>query len=148
MSVARAATLLRPRATQGALTAVNRRHSHHDSHGHAAEESVAYPAEPGFNTPLWRGTILFGLLAVGFYKFAPERGDDVYLTRYLSYLSTPRDVWARLNERHLELSQEASKNIMLQANAKRPDMHRFRHPQTIVAGSPHCNPVGAVPNTQ
>lgn len=73
--------------------------------------------------------MLLSVLAVGFYKFAPAPGDDVYLTRWLAYYSTPREVWQALNVKHLALTQEASVGTLLVADAQPPRAHRFRYPQ-------------------
>lgn len=72
---------------------------------------------------------MISLVAVGFYKWAPSPGQDVYLTRWLAQYMTPRDFWASLNEKHLLLSQQASDDTILQADAKRPHIHRYRYPQ-------------------
>jgi len=83
----------------------------------------------GFSTPFWRNTVVLSLLAVGFYKWAPSPNQDVYLTQWLAQLMEPRDFWAAINEKHLLLSQQASDNTILQADAQRPSIHRYRYPQ-------------------
>ncbi|EGO00156.1 hypothetical protein SERLA73DRAFT_180587 [Serpula lacrymans var. lacrymans S7.3] len=144
MSVARAALLVRPKPA--ATHILQRRFASHDSHSHEHhdehQDATQYPREAGFNTPFWRNTFLLSLAVVGFYKYAPAPGEDVYLTRYLAHYGTPSEIWARINEKHLLLSQQISDNTILQTDAKRPNLHRYRHPQSLDAGSSHLQSVG------
>lgn len=83
----------------------------------------------GFSTPFWRNTLLVSLLAVSFYKWAPPRDEDAYLTRWIAHYSTSPDTWARLNEKHMLQSQEVTDNATVQAGATRPGIIRYRYPQ-------------------
>lgn len=83
----------------------------------------------GFSTPFWRNTLLLSLLAVSFYKWAPPRDDDAYLTRWIAHYSTPSETWARLNEKHLLQSQQVTDNVTVQGRATRPGIIRYRYPQ-------------------
>ncbi|KAG1735083.1 uncharacterized protein EDB91DRAFT_1225300 [Suillus paluster] len=148
MSLARANLLLRQKYAVGSVSVIQRRFVSHDSHTHHEHhDDTHYSREAGFFTPFWRNTALVSLLAVGFYKWAPSPNQDVYLTRWLAQYMTPRDFWAAINEKHLLLSQQASDNTILQADAKRPNMHRYRYPQILDSGSPHLQPVGCVADT-
>lgn len=83
----------------------------------------------GFATPFWRNTVLFSILTVGFYKFAPAPGEDVYLTRYIAQFQTPREIWAAINEKHVNAATVAGEELLLQHSATRPRTHRYRYPQ-------------------
>ncbi|KAH0827773.1 hypothetical protein J3R83DRAFT_3391 [Lanmaoa asiatica] len=92
--------------------------------GNGTERLVA-----GFSTPFWRNTLLLSLLAVSFYKWAPPRDGDAYLTRWIAHYSTPPDTWAQLNEKHLLQSQQVIDNVAVQTRATRPGIIRYRYPQ-------------------
>ncbi|KAJ8592729.1 hypothetical protein M405DRAFT_872823 [Rhizopogon salebrosus TDB-379] len=147
MSLARANLhlLLHQRPAAGSASLIQRKFASHDSHAH--HDDTHYSSEAGFSTPFWRNTVALSLLAVGFYKFAPSPNQDVYLTQWLAQYMTPRDFWAAINEKHLLLSQQASDNTILQADAKRPNIHRYRYPQILDTGSPHLQPVGSIADT-
>ncbi|KAH7922373.1 hypothetical protein BV22DRAFT_1197479 [Leucogyrophana mollusca] len=148
MSLARAALLVRPRAATSTAPYLQRGLSSHDNHAHEEHhDDTHYAPEGGFTTPFWRNTLLASVAAVAFYKYAPAPHEEVYITQWLAQFSTPREVWAKLNEKHLLLSQQVSDNVMLQVDAKRPNTHRYRYPQSLDKGSPHLQPVGAVANT-
>jgi hypothetical protein len=83
----------------------------------------------GFVTPFWRNTLLFSVLVVGFYKFAPAPGEELYLTQYLAHFKPSRDAWANINEGHVLDVTTMSEGMLLQASAQRPKAHRFRYPQ-------------------
>ncbi|KAH7905621.1 hypothetical protein BJ138DRAFT_1175146 [Hygrophoropsis aurantiaca] len=148
MSVARATLLVRPKAAANTTSFLQRRFGSHDSHAHEEQHDDAhYAPEGGFTTPFWRNTLLASIAAVAFYKFAPTPHEEVYLTRWMAQFSTPREVWARLNEKHLLLSQQVSDNMLLQVDAKRPVTHRYRYPASLDKGSPHLLPVGTAVDT-
>lgn len=88
-----------------------------------------YISLAGFATPFWRNTVMLSVLAVGFYKFAPAPGDDVYLTRYIAQFQTPQEVWAAINEKHVMDVTVAGEELLLQQSATRPRAHRYRYPQ-------------------
>ena len=85
----------------------------------------------GFLTPFWRNTFVFSVLVTGFYKFAPAPGDDTFLTQYLAQFNTPKEAWARINEKHVLDATTASEQLLLQASAQRPKVHRYRYPQWV-----------------
>jgi hypothetical protein len=72
------------------------------------------------------------------YKFAPAPGDEPYLTRLVGHYGTPVDVWQNINASHLKLISGASDDALLQKDAKRPVVHRFRYPQYVT-----CHPVSS-----
>jgi len=83
----------------------------------------------GFNSAVWGYSLLGALGVVAFYKYAPAPGEDNYITRYIAYYSTPKDIWESINYKHLELAHEASEDTLLIRNAQPPIVHRFRYPQ-------------------
>ncbi|KDQ57572.1 hypothetical protein JAAARDRAFT_130734 [Jaapia argillacea MUCL 33604] len=111
-------------------------HEHHEEH-----DNTQYPKED-FSSPAWRGVILASLLVAGFYKYAPEPGEDNLLTSYIARYGTPSQVWEKINKQHLYLTQEATETILLFQDAKRPAIHRCRYPQLMEQVSPHLQPVG------
>ena len=100
-----------------------------------------HPETAGFTTPFWRNTFILSLAVVAFYKYAPAPGEDVYLTRYLAHYGTPSEIWSKINEKHLLMSQKASEVTALQTDAQRPNLHRYRHPQSAPSSSHHLCPV-------
>ncbi|KAG9316515.1 hypothetical protein JVU11DRAFT_2565 [Chiua virens] len=160
MHLIRAGTLLRAKPYSGLASSQLRFAS---SGGHSHEEhsdDAQYSPEAGFFTPFWRNTVLLSLLAVSFYKWAPPRDDDAYLTRWIAHYSTPADTWARLNEKHMLQSQQVTDNAAVQSKATRPGIIRYRYPQVVMQhadtrvshcrsleqASPHLQPVGSVPD--
>ncbi|KAF8135519.1 hypothetical protein EV363DRAFT_1550860 [Boletus edulis] len=146
MHLARAGILLRPKLHTSPVSNQLRLAS---SGNHAREElldGAHYSPEGGFSTPFWRNALLLSLLAVSFYKWAPPRGDDAYLTRWIAHYSTPRETWARLNEKHMLQSQQVTDNVAVQGRATRPAIIRHRYPQSLEQASPHLQGVGSVPD--
>lgn len=124
-------------------TANHSHEEHHDSSNYPKEGSSPLYSwvlfselifDLGFNNALWRNTVLFSLLAAGFYKYAPEPSDDVYLTRWIAMYTAPRDLWLELNAKHTAQQQEVSDTAMLITDAKKPRVHRYRYPQWVVSG--------------
>jgi len=116
------------------------RFNHTDSHD--LEDTTTYPKE-GFGSSAWGGVVLFSTLVVAFYKFAPAPGEDNIITRYISYYSTPKEVWEHANIHHTILSQDASEAQQIIWGAKQPAVHRYRYPQMIDQSLPHRQPVGS-----
>ena len=85
----------------------------------------------GFNSPAWAYTLIAALGIVGFYKFAPSRGEDNYVTRYISHYFTPSSSWAAVNDRHLELTANLQEAIQISQTGQRPHIHRYRYPQCV-----------------
>ena len=72
---------------------------------------------------------MFSTLIVAFYKYAPGRSEDNYVTQYIARFQTPREVWAALNEKHVNAVSVQSDQLLLQNSATRPTVHRYRYPQ-------------------
>ena len=79
----------------------------------------------------WAYTLIAALGIVGFYKFAPSPGEDNYVTRYISYYSTPSSSWAATNARHLELTANLQEANQISQTGQRPHIHRYRYPQCV-----------------
>ncbi|KAL9711782.1 hypothetical protein Ac2012v2_004854 [Leucoagaricus gongylophorus] len=95
-----------------------------------------------FATPFWRNTlILAGLVAVA-YKYAPEPGSNVYLTRWIAMYTTPAKEWLEVNTRNTALRAEVANNTRLTTSAGRPPVHRYRYPQAFEQASPFLVGVG------
>ena len=82
-----------------------------------------------FFNKVWLGWTLAGLTAVGFYKYAPAAGEGTYLTDVINHYNTSREVWNRINLKHLVLSAEEQSDVLTVAHAKSPPVHRYRFPQ-------------------
>ncbi|KAI9569561.1 hypothetical protein HD554DRAFT_2019874 [Boletus coccyginus] len=146
MHLARASVLLRPKLYTGPVSS-QLRFSSGGNHAHEEHPDGAHDGpEAGFSTPFWRNTLLLSLLAVSFYKWAPPRDEDAYLTRWIAHYSTPPDTWARLNEKHLLQSQQVTDDATVQARATKPGIIRYRYPQSLEQASPHLQAVGSVPD--
>ncbi|KAF9244848.1 hypothetical protein BU15DRAFT_85705 [Melanogaster broomeanus] len=140
MSLARASVLVRRKQL------IQSRFASHDSHAHGDHVDHAhYHPEAGFSTPFWRNTFLLSLAGVAFYKWAPSPDEDVYLTRWIALYATPREILAKLNEKHLLQSQQVTDNATIQARGMRPGMIRYRYPQSVEQASPHLQAIGSVP---
>ncbi|KAF8647097.1 hypothetical protein AX16_006931 [Volvariella volvacea WC 439] len=141
MSLTRAAALARVRAVPVALA--SRRNASTASHGHEEHhhDDAQYPKE-GFGGAVWRNTILAALVGVAFYKFAPEPGKDVYLTRWIAMYTRPSTEWLEINAKHAAQQQDVSDATILFADAKKPRIHRYRFPQVLDQASPFLVPVG------
>jgi hypothetical protein len=85
----------------------------------------------GFTSAGWTYTIIAALGVVGFYKFAPGRDEDNYVTRYISHYFTPSSSWASTNDRHLELTTNLQEAIQISQSGQRPHIHRYRYPQYV-----------------
>ncbi|KAI0066216.1 hypothetical protein BV25DRAFT_1821125 [Artomyces pyxidatus] len=85
----------------------------------------------GFTSAGWRYTIVGALAVVAFYKYAPAAGEDNFVTRYIAHYYTPKEVWERINNKHLVMTAEMQENAQVIQGAKRPPIHRFRHPQCV-----------------
>ena len=83
----------------------------------------------GFASKGWAYTVAAALATVAFYKYAPAPGEANYITRYIEYYQTPRELWERINNHHLAISHDASEAKLLIDDAKRPPIHRYRYPQ-------------------
>ncbi|TFK75290.1 hypothetical protein BDN72DRAFT_832145 [Pluteus cervinus] len=114
-------------------------HSHHEDHHH--HDSTVYPKE-GFTGGVWQKTILFSLLAVGFYKYAPEPAEDVYLTRWIAMYTPSPQRWLELNARHTAQQQVVADTSLLLMDAQKPKVHRYRYPQALDQASPFLRPIG------
>ena len=82
-----------------------------------------------FSSPIWRNTLIASLVTVGAYKYAPEPGDDTYLTRWIALYQTPRETWLEINAVHTAKQQEASTYNILLSDARKEPAHRYRYPQ-------------------
>lgn len=152
--LARAALHARPRPAstlllQNRAVSTAAHEHHHDDHHHTDNTQYAKEGRysqyyrcsncsflhyldsisDGFFTPFWRNTFLFSAVIVAFYKFAPARGEDNYVTQYLARFQTPSEVWAALNEKHVNAVTVQSDQLLLQNSATRPTVHRYRYPQ-------------------
>ncbi|KAF9529312.1 hypothetical protein CPB83DRAFT_853060 [Crepidotus variabilis] len=142
MSLARRAVLAASR-TRPTVFAVQSRatSTSHDGHHDHHEDSTVYPPET-FGTSFWRNVLFASFATAALVKFAPEAGDNVYLTRWIALYTDSRDHWIALNAKHTAQASEVSSNTLLTADAKTPPIHRFRYPQSLNQGSPFLNVIG------
>ncbi|THH16579.1 hypothetical protein EW146_g4084 [Bondarzewia mesenterica] len=147
MSLARAA-LAAARPKPLSTTVLQRRlassssHEEHHIEEHHADSAEYYPKEGRFHSRGWTYAILAALAAAAFYKYAPAPGEDNYITRYIQHYTSPKDLWATLNNKHLDQSQIASEARLLTESARRAPIHRYRFPQSFESASPYLIPVG------
>ena len=141
MSLARVTLLALRRPTHTILPrakAFSSDHHHHEEpHEYPQEGETTYIAScsllnvviTGFSGPFWRNTLIASLLLAAAYKYAPEPGDDVYLTRWIALYTTPRDLWTELATKHTAMSLDLSETKLLLNDARKPLVHRYRYPQ-------------------
>ncbi|KAG6857256.1 hypothetical protein H0H87_007089 [Tephrocybe sp. NHM501043] len=127
MSLVRAALLARQRPAASLVSRRNASSSAHKDHHHE-DTDEHYPRED-FSSPVWRNTVLAGLVAAAAYKFAPEATHDTYLTRWIALYSTPRERLMDIAVKHTAMSADDSDTEQVLFNAKRNPMHRYRFPQ-------------------
>lgn len=87
----------------------------------------------GFASAGWAYAVIAALGVVGFYKFAPSRDEDNYVTRYIAHYFTPSSTWASTNDHHLELTASLQEAIQISQTGQRPHIHRYRYPQYVCA---------------
>ncbi|KXN90220.1 hypothetical protein AN958_04710, partial [Leucoagaricus sp. SymC.cos] len=95
-----------------------------------------------FATPFWRNALIAAGLAVVAYKYAPEPGDDVYLTRWIAMYTTSAEKWLEMNAAHTAQTAEEAENSRLMMSAQRPPVHRYCYPQAFEQASPFLVGVG------
>ncbi|KAM6502357.1 hypothetical protein JOM56_002334 [Amanita muscaria] len=100
-----------------------------------------YPKED-YSSRIWRNALIASMLTVLAYKYAPEPGENTYLTRWIALYKTPRETWLDINARHTAQQQEASTHTILLSDAKKEVGHRYRYPQIVNQSSPFLNGVG------
>jgi len=125
-------------STQRRTASSSHDHGHHEEH----HDSTVYPVE-GFGNAFWRNVLLLSLAGVATYKYAPRADDNLYLTRWIKMYTNSPDHWLELNAKHTAQQMEVSHTGMLLNDAKRPAVHRFRYPQSMIQRSPFLNAVGS-----
>lgn len=84
-----------------------------------------------FATPFWRNALVAAGLVVVAYKYAPEPGEDVYLTRWIAMYANPVGEWLDNNASRTAIQEVGAENTRLMMSARRPPVHRFRYPQCV-----------------
>jgi len=139
MSLSRVRVLARLRPLITFAPHRNGSSSAHDEHAHHEEPHYA---KEGFTSPFWRNTVLCSLLVAAAYKYAPEPGNDVYLTRWIALYTYPRELWTELAAKHTTMSLDQSETKLLLSDAQKAPVHRYRYPQSFEQKSPFLTPVG------
>ncbi|KAL0956069.1 hypothetical protein HGRIS_002238 [Hohenbuehelia grisea] len=145
MSLSRAAHFTRPRIRLLSAAALRCRPASTTSHGHEHEhhdEPADVYTKEGFSGSIWWKTLAVSLLGVAAYKYAPERGEDVYLTRWMAMYMAPRDLWMRLNVKHTVMQAEYVEQSMILDEPRPPVVRRYRYPQLMDQSSPFIQRVG------
>lgn len=86
----------------------------------------------GFATPFWRNVLLISIGTVLAVKYAPEPGEDAYLTRWIAMYKPSTDTWLERNAAHTAQQKDKAAESQLIQDAKRPLVHRFRYPQCVL----------------
>lgn len=84
-----------------------------------------------FVTPFWRNALIAAGLVVAAYKYAPEPGKDVYLTRWIAMYTTPVGEWLKRSVSRAAAQEVEAENTRLMMSARRPLVHRYRYPQCV-----------------
>ncbi|KAF7782478.1 hypothetical protein Agabi119p4_1854 [Agaricus bisporus var. burnettii] len=131
-------SLLASRAVRVART----RLAHRNASTNHAGEHTNYPKED-FVTPFWRNALIAAGLVVAAYKYAPEPGKDVYLTRWIAMYTTPVGEWLKRSVSRAAAQEVEAENTRLMMSARRPLVHRYRYPQSFEQASPFVIGVGS-----
>jgi hypothetical protein len=75
--------------------------------------------------------VIFGVLATVIYKYAPQSGEDNYITNWIRESSTTADRWLDINAGHTAQSAEVSSTNLLMQTAQRPPIRRMQNPQYV-----------------
>jgi len=65
-----------------------------------------------------------------------------WLTRVIAHNAPSRETWQKLNERHLQQTEQLAQNTQLVQHAKQPTVLRYRYTNGFSQVSPHRLPVG------
>ncbi|KAF5337651.1 hypothetical protein D9758_013011 [Tetrapyrgos nigripes] len=144
MLVARAAgSLVRQRAIVPAIQHRSASTSSHDDHhdSHHREDTTVYPQE-SFLSSFWAKCVLVAALGGAALKFAPERGDDAFFTRWIKETTTSPETWLDMNAHHTTQSKRLADQTQLFATAQRPRVNRYRFAQNLNSASAYDVPVG------
>ncbi|EIM81102.1 uncharacterized protein STEHIDRAFT_104466 [Stereum hirsutum FP-91666 SS1] len=148
MSLARAAALATRAKSSPSLSSQTRRAStaahdeHHDAHAVDHHHDATQYPEEGFASRGWIYTIVGAAGLVAFYKYAPAKGEANLVTDFLYSQRTPKEIWDRINDKHLDMSFARMGAILLTQDAKTPPLRRYRYPQQMNIASPMNVPVG------
>ncbi|TFL01539.1 hypothetical protein BDV98DRAFT_567118 [Pterulicium gracile] len=112
------------------------------THAHPEVAEAEHYAQETIGSTTWRNFILYSLVGVGFYKFAPAQGEEVAVTRWIKSISFPTDFWVDHNSKHAALSKESAAHVLLVTDAKKERVHRYRFQQESELISPFRGKVG------
>ena len=73
--------------------------------------------------------MLLTIGGVAFYKYAPRNDQESLLGNAVAHYMTAREAWTKAANVHLVQSASVQEDVLLQADAKRPPIHRLRFPQ-------------------
>jgi hypothetical protein len=110
-------------------------------HALGPADAEAFPQE-SIGSTTWRNFIVWSLVGIGFYKFAPSPGENATITQWIKKISFPREFWAERNSKHAAQSQESAEHTLLVTDAKKERVHRYRYQQTTELASPFRGKVG------
>ncbi|EIN11376.1 hypothetical protein PUNSTDRAFT_50390 [Punctularia strigosozonata HHB-11173 SS5] len=92
---------------------------------------------------MWLYLAAFSAAGFTWYKFGAEPTTaSSSITRWLTKLQVPEEIWVKRNEQHLLMSTQNAEDIQLTRDAKLPSVHRYWGPMSIGQCSPHGRPVG------
>lgn len=94
--------------------------------------SISDIANTDFASPIWRNTIIFGVLSYAVYRFdnnyASTHDGVGYFSSIIDYYRPQEGLWEGRNVRHFELGREAAAQRILLQSAERPPVRQLRYP--------------------
>lgn len=110
--------------------------------------SLLHSPTTGFTGPFWRNVLIFAGVFTGLAVFSPSdmlRGasndsdETPWLTRVIAHNAPSKETWQKVNERHLQQTEELARNAHLVQHAKQPTVHRFRYARCVTRILPPCH---------
>lgn len=85
-----------------------------------------------FGSPIWRNTLVLGVLSYSVYKFdqayAKSHDGIGYFAGVIDYWRPKDGLWEERNIRHFDLGKEAAESRLLLQSAELPKVRQLRYP--------------------
>lgn len=88
-----------------------------------------------FAAPIWRNTIIFGVLSYSVYKFdqiwADKHEGQGYFAGVIDYYRPKEGLWESRNLALFDLQKEAAEGRLLIHSAQKPHVRQLRYPASV-----------------
>lgn len=92
-----------------------------------------------FSSPIWRNTLVFGILSYSIYKFdqayANSHDGTGYFSGVIEYWRPKEGLWEARNKKHFDLGKEAAESRKLLQSAERPNVRQLRYPAYVISSA-------------